>query len=343
LATVTPLPVQDRLPVRPPCPRRAHVDRRDLRLRTEPGDAVIPPLAGQVGYGSRAVLRRDPVRVADSRFEGDYAGVFELVVSKLRCPSARAGTVRCSLLIELLARGDPRPVVLVVAPAGYGKTTLLSQWAERSGQAFAWVSLDERDNDPKVLLTYVAAALDAVEPIGERVFDALASAGRSVPGPVVSALGFAFSSMTLPVVLVLDDVHVLDDPDCWAAVSVLADHVPPGSRLVLSGRGAPLLAVARLRTAGRMSEIGPATWRSLTRRRRPCCATQACRSVTAMWRSCTGGPRAGRPGCTWRRSALGRAARPQARRTLSAAPTGWSASTWSRSSWRGSPRISGCS
>ena len=178
-------------------------------------------------------------------------------MSKLRRPSVRPGTVRRSPLIEVLARGDLRPVVSVVAPAGYGKTTLLAQWAERSGQAFAWVSLDERDNDPKVLLSYVAAALDAVEPVGERVFGALASPGGSVPGPVVSALGFAFSSMTVPVVLVLDDVHVLDDHECWAAVSVLADHVPPGSRLVLSGRDAPLLALARLRAAGRMLELGP--------------------------------------------------------------------------------------
>ena len=177
-------------------------------------------------------------------------------MSKLRRPSVRPGTVRRSLLIEVLARGDLRPIVSVAAPAGYGKTTLLSQWAERSGQPFAWVSLDERDNDPKVLLTYVAEALDAVEPIGERVFDALASPASSVPGPVVSALGFAFSSMTSPVVLVLDDVHVLYDHECWAAVSVLADHVPPGSRLVLAGRDAPLLALGRLRTADRMLEIG---------------------------------------------------------------------------------------
>jgi LuxR family maltose regulon positive regulatory protein len=182
---------------------------------------------------------------------------FELVVSKLRRPSARPGTVRRSQLIELLARGDPRAVVSVVAPAGYGKTTLLSQWAQRDGQPFAWVSLDERDNDPKVLLTYVAEALDAVEPIGERVFDALASPGDSVPSPAVSALGFAFSSMTSPVVLVLDDVHVLHDHACWGALSVLADHVPPGSRLVLSGRNRLLLAMSRLRAARRISEIGP--------------------------------------------------------------------------------------
>ena len=182
---------------------------------------------------------------------------FELVVSKLRRPSGRPGTVRRSLLIERLARGDPRPVVRVVASAGYGKTTLLAQWAERSDKAFAWVSLDERDNDPRVLLTYVAEALNAVVPIGQRVFDALASSGSSVPDAIVPALGFGFSSMTSPVVLVLDNVHVLYDPDCLVALSVLADHVPAGSRLVLAGRDALPLRIARLRAGSRILEIGP--------------------------------------------------------------------------------------
>jgi LuxR family transcriptional regulator, maltose regulon positive regulatory protein len=188
-----------------------------------------------------------------------YAGgpPFELVVSKLRRPSARPGTVRRSLLIERLARGDPRPVVRVVAPAGYGKTTLLAQWAERNGQAFAWVSLDERDNDPRVLLTYVAEALNAVEPIGQRVFDELASPGSSVPDAIVPALGFGFSSMASPVVLVLDNVHVLYDPDCLVALSVLADHVPAGSRLVLAGRDALPFRIARLRAGSRILEVGP--------------------------------------------------------------------------------------
>jgi LuxR family transcriptional regulator, maltose regulon positive regulatory protein len=182
---------------------------------------------------------------------------FELVVSKLRRPSGRPGTVRRSLLIERMARGDPRPVVRVVAPAGYGKTTLLTQWAERSDKAFAWVSLDEQDNDPRVLLTYVAEALNAVEPLGQRVFDALASPGSSVPDAIVPALGFGFSSMASSVVLVLDNVHVLHDHDCWVALSVLADHVPIGSRLVLAGRDEPPLPVARLRAEGRILEIGP--------------------------------------------------------------------------------------
>ena len=185
------------------------------------------------------------------------AAAFDLKAAKLLRPLVRPGTVSRSWLIERLARSDSHPIVSVVAPAGYGKTTLLSQWAERNGQAFAWVSVDEGDNDPRVLLTYVAEALDAIEPVGDRVFDALASPVSSVPGSVVPRLGSAFWSMTSPVALVLDDVHLLHDSECRAALSVLADHVPPGSRLVLAGRTEPPLRTARLRAEGKILEIGP--------------------------------------------------------------------------------------
>ena len=190
--------------------------------------------------------------------------MFDLIAAKLHRPLLRPGTVRRSSLIERLARGDHRPITSVVAPAGYGKTTVLAQWAERNGQAFAWVSVDEADNDPKVLLTYVAKALDAVEPVGERVFDALASPGSSVPGSVVPRLGSAFSSMASPVALVLDDVHALYNSQCRAALSVLADHVPGGSRLVFAGRAEPPLPIARLRAEGKILEVGPGDL-SLTR------------------------------------------------------------------------------
>ena len=182
---------------------------------------------------------------------------FDLVVAKLRSPMLRPGTVWRSAAIDRLMRDDGGPVVSVVAPAGYGKTTLLSQWAERDGRAFAWVSVDDADNDPKILLAYIAEALDAIEPVGERVFDALASPASSVPGSVVPRLGSAFSAMSTPVVLVLDDVHLLQNTEGQAALSVLADHVPAGSRLALAGRTAPPLRVARLRAEGRITEIGP--------------------------------------------------------------------------------------
>jgi len=184
--------------------------------------------------------------------------VFDALVGKLRIPSTRPGSVRRTSLIERLAREVCRPVVSVVAPAGYGKTTLLAQWAERSGQAVAWVSVDEQDNDPKVLLGYVARALDAVQPVGRPVFDALASPASSVPGSVVPRLGNAFAAMTAPVLLILDDLHVLHNSECRAALSALAGHVPGSGRLVLAGRDQPPVRVARLRAEGRIAEIGPA-------------------------------------------------------------------------------------
>jgi LuxR family maltose regulon positive regulatory protein len=184
--------------------------------------------------------------------------VFDLIAAKLRRPPTRPGTIRRSSLIEKLARQDSGPIVSVVAPAGYGKTTLLAQWAERNGQAFAWVQVDEQDNDPKVLLRYVAGALDAIEPVGDRVFDALASPVSSVPGSVMPRLRTAFASMRAPVVLVLDDVHLLRNSQCRAALSVLADHVPARGRLVFAGRDAPPVRVARLRAEGRIAEIGAA-------------------------------------------------------------------------------------
>jgi LuxR family maltose regulon positive regulatory protein len=168
------------------------------------------------------------------------------------------------VLTERLAQADLPPIVSVVAPSGFGKTTLLSQWAEHDSLAFAWVSVEEADNDPKVLLSRIALALDTIEPIGRQVFDALTSPGSSIAGSVVPRLGSALSSRTSPVALVLDDVHVLRNSEGRAALSMLADHVPRGSRLVLSGQVDPPLRIARLRAEGRILEIGPADL-SLTR------------------------------------------------------------------------------
>ena len=203
-------------------------------------------------------VKASGVREPPGRQQGPGRPGFDLMTSKLRRPAARPGIVPRSPLVGRLAADGSPPIVAVIAPSGYGKTTLLEQWAELDGQAFAWVSVDDRDNDPTVLLSYVAAALDAVQPVDKRVFEALASPASSVPGTVVPRLGSAFLSMTVPVVLVLDDVHLLHNTECRDALSVLADHVPPGSRLVLAGRDHPPLRVARLRTQGRILEIGSA-------------------------------------------------------------------------------------
>jgi LuxR family transcriptional regulator, maltose regulon positive regulatory protein len=182
---------------------------------------------------------------------------FELLMSKLTAPRLRSEIVERPALIERLGAATGTPVVAVVAPAGYGKTTLLADWAKRNGQTFAWVSLDEQDNDPKVFLAYVAAALNAVEPIDPGVFTAIASAGASVVGVVTPRVARAFASMRRRVVLVLDDVQVLHNRQCQAAIAALVEHVPAESRIVIAARREPHLRLARLRAEGRILEIGP--------------------------------------------------------------------------------------
>jgi len=182
---------------------------------------------------------------------------FELLESKLLPPQDRGATVPRGELISSLEGSSATPLVFLSAGPGWGKTTLLAQWASRSQRRFAWVSADENDNDPIVLLTYVAVALDRVSQLDRSVFDALASPGVSVEGTVVPRLGAALAALRKPVVLVLDDLHLLDNRACLDAIAALARHVPEGSQLALSARGELTLPLAALR-AGRLAlEIGP--------------------------------------------------------------------------------------
>jgi LuxR family maltose regulon positive regulatory protein len=180
---------------------------------------------------------------------------FDLVVSKLRRPVVRRGTVPRWSLIDRLARDDLSQIVSVVAPAGYGKTTLLAQWAERYGQAVAWAAVDDGDNDPKVLLSYVAKRWTGCSRSGGGC--STRSGPRRVRCPARWCHGWGgVRGDDRAGALVLDDVHLLHNSACRAALSVLADHVPAGSRLALAGRDEPPLRVARLRAEGRITEIG---------------------------------------------------------------------------------------
>jgi LuxR family maltose regulon positive regulatory protein len=162
------------------------------------------------------------------------------------------------MLVSRLRRQHDARFVSVVAPAGYGKTTLIAQWAAKDVRPFAWVSLDDADNDPVVLLTYIASALDAVEPIDRRVFRGVAAGGAALWSTAVPRLGSAIASMSTPIVIVLDDIHALTDARSLDAVDALALHVPRGSLLVLAGRGEAALPLARFRVRGELLEIGPA-------------------------------------------------------------------------------------
>ena len=179
----------------------------------------------------------------------------ELVEPKLHPPPARPGIVARVGLVERLLASDAVPVVCVVAPAGYGKTTLLAQWTQHTAHRVGWVSVDQRDNDPAVLLTYIAVALDRVEPIDPRVVSGLAGPAASIVG-AVPRLAAAMAAMTGPVALVLDHLEVLENQACLDLVAELAAQLPAGSQLLVTSRARPPLPVALLRGQGRVVELG---------------------------------------------------------------------------------------
>jgi LuxR family transcriptional regulator, maltose regulon positive regulatory protein len=117
------------------------------------------------------------------------------------------------------------------------------------------VSVDQPDNDPAVLLTYVAVALDRVEPIDPRIVRGLAGPGASIVG-AVPRLAAAMAAMTGPVALVLDHLEVLENQECLDVMAELAAQLPAGSRLLLASRARPPLPVAVLRAQGRVMELG---------------------------------------------------------------------------------------
>src|SRR3954447_22519850 len=183
---------------------------------------------------------------------------FELLESKLRPPRTTGRGVLRAAVVGQLDRASGTPVMMLCAGAGYGKTTALAQWAvSGTDRPFAWVSVDRHDNDPIVLLTYVAVALDRVAPIDPGVFEALASPGASLEASVVPRLGAALAGVDPPVVLGLDDVHVIGNPQCIDAIVALAGHVAEGSQLALSARHGSALPLGFLRTRGLGLELGP--------------------------------------------------------------------------------------
>jgi LuxR family maltose regulon positive regulatory protein len=181
---------------------------------------------------------------------------FDVVESKIRVPTVRRGMVsRPALVNRLRARTDAR-VATIVAPAGYGKTTLLTQWAARDDRPFIWLSADDRDNDPVVLLRHIAAAVDLIEPLADPVLDALSVLGPSIWTAAIPRLGAALEALETPVVLVVDDGHLVRDRDAADAIFALAEHLPPGSLLAVAARVTPALPIPSLRADGRLLELG---------------------------------------------------------------------------------------
>jgi LuxR family maltose regulon positive regulatory protein len=145
-------------------------------------------------------------------------------------------------------------LICVVAPAGYGKTTLLAQWADSRRPRMAWLSADRRDNDPAVLVAYLAAIVERVERIDPPASRALAApdAAQNAASLLATVLG----SMSQPLFLVLDHAETITNPECLDLLFGLAMAIPAGSQLAIASRGDLPLPAARLRAEARLLEIG---------------------------------------------------------------------------------------
>jgi LuxR family maltose regulon positive regulatory protein len=180
---------------------------------------------------------------------------FDLAESKLAAPLARPWTVAKTDVISRL-RASSVPFATVIAPAGYGKTTLLARWAEADPRPFAWVALDGRDDDAVVFLRYIAVAIHRVEPLPSEVFDALSGPGGTAWPMRVPRVGAALATVDRPLVLVLDDLHAVVNPSCLDVLAELFQYVPAGSLIAVASREDPALPLARWRAQGRVHELG---------------------------------------------------------------------------------------
>lgn len=187
-----------------------------------------------------------------------------LLATKFHVPSKRSTLVARPRLTERLDLGREARLTLVSAPAGFGKTTLLAEWldsASADGRAVAWLSLDQRDNDPAVFWAYMVTALGkAVPRIGQGATDALAASPADSEA-IVGGLAADLEAVEGDVILVLDDYHLIDTPAVQDGLAFLIDHLPSRVQFVMGTRADPRLPLARLRARGDLVEIRAADLR----------------------------------------------------------------------------------
>jgi len=183
-----------------------------------------------------------------------------LLATKLYMPAARPGQVPRPRLTARLDEGLARGLVLACAPAGYGKTVLLADWARRGEHPVAWLSLDAGDNDPARFWRHAIAALDRARPgTGERMGPLLGPPAPSSFQGLVTALINELAADEA--VLVLDDYHVIGSRQVHESLGFLLEHRPGGMCVVLASRSDPPLGLARLRARGQLTEVREAELR----------------------------------------------------------------------------------
>ena len=185
-----------------------------------------------------------------------------ILATKLHVPAPRPKGRPPPRLIERLNEGLHHKLTLISAPAGFGKTTLVSEWIAGSGRPAAWLSLDEGDSDPTRFLAYLVAALRSVAAnIGEGVSAVLQSPQSPPTESILTALLNEIAAIPETFILVLDDYHVIDAKPVDDALAFLLEHLPPCMHLVIATREDPRLPLARLRARGQMTELRAADLR----------------------------------------------------------------------------------
>ena len=183
----------------------------------------------------------DAFPVPSARGSGTAPGLaFALRESKFHPPGVRPGIVVRTALVGRLA-ATRVPVITLAAPPGYGKTTLMAQWAQRSGSRVAWLSCDDADNDPVVLLSALAVALSRIGPVDPAIFAALASSGADIT--VVPRFVAAVASVPPPVTVLVDHAEAVTNRQCLDTIAEFALRLPPGWQLALASRTAVPLPI----------------------------------------------------------------------------------------------------
>jgi LuxR family transcriptional regulator, maltose regulon positive regulatory protein len=179
------------------------------------------------------------------------------LATKIQIPPQTRHMVRRARLVDALEHGIPaHKLVLISAPAGYGKTTLVAQWAYTSSLRVAWLSLDEEDNDPDRFFRYLLAAWETVQPdIRESPLGLLLGALEPDRDAVLSAFINVANELPEHTIFVLDDLHLIDDASIYEALTFLLDHLPPTLHFVLAGRAEPPLPLARYRARHELLEL----------------------------------------------------------------------------------------
>ena len=179
-----------------------------------------------------------------------------ILSTKLYYPSLQTSWVKRERLIDKLNECFSAKLTIVSAPAGFGKTTLLSEWIEQSKHKVGWVSLDSGDNDPKRFLTYCIAALQQIQPgFGENTETIIQSPQQVSPESIVTAFINEINESLKESILILDDYHTIDSPEVHQSLSFFIEHLPHNLHLIVAGRHDPPIPLSRLRSRKQLLEV----------------------------------------------------------------------------------------